>query len=121
FLHQFPCDRPVTLMGYEWSAAPALSLLHEVKQLPTIQSFHSIERQRGGLAGDAARKIDEIERRALAESGAVLVHDPATAEIAKYWVPEVADRIVNARAPFPASQFQTGLDAGAVKARYDIG
>jgi glycosyltransferase involved in cell wall biosynthesis len=121
FLHEFPCEQPVTLMGFEWSAAPALSLLHDDKHLATIQSFHSIERQRSSLSSDVARKIDEIERRTLTEAGTVLVHDPVTAEIAKYWVPEVADRVVAARTPFPASQFERNLDPGAVKARFQIG
>ena len=59
--------------------------------------------------------------RPCAKSRTVLFHDPATAEIAKYWVPEVADRVVAARQPFPASQFESQLDPGAVKARYQIG
>ncbi len=122
FLRRFPAGgQSVTLMGCEWSAAPAVSLLHGIRELPTIASFHSLERQRSDLGGDLARKIDAIEERALRESRAVLFHDPASAEIAKFWVPEVADRVVNARQPFPASSFEAKLDPGAVKARFQIG
>ncbi len=122
FLRQFPADGPpVALMGFEWSAAPALSLLHGIREAPVIASFHSLERQRSDLGGDLARKIDEIERRALRESQTVLFHDPASAEIGKYWVPEVADRTVNARQPFAAAPFEGRLDPGAVKARFEIG
>ena len=121
FQRQFPTGWPVALMGFEWSAAPALSLLRGVRGLPALQSLHSVERQRSDVTSDVARRIDEIERRALAEAETVLVHDPATAEIAKYWVPEVADRIVGAHAPFPAAQFEGKLDPGAVKARFQVG
>ena len=122
FLRRFPNGGPpVTLMGFEWSAAPALSLLHGIKDVPVVASFHSLERQRSDLGGDLARQIDEIERRALRESQAVLFHDGASAEIAKYWVPEVVDRIVNARQPFATEPFEGKLDPGAVKARFGVG
>ncbi len=111
FLRRFPNGGPpVTLMGFEWPAAPALSLLHGIKDVPVVASFHSLERQRSDLSGDLARQIDEIERRALRESQAVLFHDGASAEISKYWVPEVADRIVNARRPFATAPFEGKLD-----------
>ena len=68
FLRCFPTGGPpVTLMGFEWSAAPALSLLHGIRELPAVASFHSLERQRSDLSSDLACKIDEIERQALRE------------------------------------------------------
>ncbi|HVS34172.1 MAG TPA: glycosyltransferase family 4 protein [Gemmataceae bacterium] len=122
FLRCFPTDGPpVTLLGFEWPTAPALSLLHGVRHLPAVQSFHSLERQRSDLTGELARKIDEIERQALRESRAVLFHDAASAEIAKYWVPEVGNRAVAARPPFPVWRFETGLDPASVKARFQVG
>ena len=51
----------------------------------------------------------------------VLLQDPACGEVARYWVPPCADKLVLARQPFPVHHFRSGLDAGAVKARYRCG
>ena len=83
--------------------------------------MHSLERQRSDLSGEISRRIEEIELSGLREVKAILVHDPATAEVAKYWVPECADRIRYARPIFPFQQFNSQLDPGAVKARYQVG
>src|SRR5262249_11897267 len=61
------------------------------------------------------------ELRGLREAGAILVNQPATAEVAKYWVPECADRLVSARQPFPVATFDSTFDPGAIKARYQVG
>src|SRR5262249_10342383 len=43
------------------------------------------------------------------------------AEVAKYWVPECADRLVCARQPFPIASFDSSFDPGTIKARYQVG
>jgi glycogen(starch) synthase len=122
FLRQFPHGvGDVTLMGYEWSSAPALSLLRGISNARTVLSLHSLERQRSDMSSELSRSIEEIEQTGLREAGALWLHDSATAEIAKYWVPECGGRIVPARAPFPAHHFSGVTDPGAVKARYQVG
>jgi glycosyltransferase involved in cell wall biosynthesis len=122
FLQQFQANSaPVTLMGCEWSAMPALSLLRGIKQLDVLWSLRSLERQRSDVSSDLARRIEEIELSGLRETKAILIHDPATAEIAKYWAPECADRMVTARPPFPVASFNTPVDPGTIKARYQVG
>jgi glycosyltransferase involved in cell wall biosynthesis len=111
----------IILLGCEWSALPALSLLHGIKQLDILWSLNSLERQRSDVSSDLSKQIEEIELRGLREAKSILVHDPATAEIAKYWVPECADRLVTARQPFPVASFDSNFDAGAIKARYQVG
>jgi glycosyltransferase involved in cell wall biosynthesis len=122
FLREFPAGCPeATLLGYEWSSAPALSVLRGVKSVRSILSVHSLERQRSDMSSELSRHIEEVELTGLREASALLVHDPAAAEVAKYWVPECADKIVSARQRFPVHQFQTASDPGVVKARYQIG
>jgi len=122
FLQQFPHgNHAVTLMGYEWSAAPALSLLRGISNARTVLSLHSLERQRSDMSSELSRLIEEIELTGLREAGSLWLHDGATAEVAKYWVPECAGRIIQARAPFPAHQFNGVSDPGAVKARFQVG
>jgi glycosyltransferase involved in cell wall biosynthesis len=122
FLQQLQAGTaPATLMGHEWSAVPALSLLHSLKGLDTILTLHSLERQRSDMTGELSRRIEEIETSGLREAKAVLTHTGATAEVAKYWVPECAGRIGCLRQPFPTEKFPKVADPGAVKARYNVG
>jgi glycosyltransferase involved in cell wall biosynthesis len=122
FLKQFPGGgAPVTLLGCEWSAAPALSLLRGVKNLPTILSLHSVERQRSDLTSEESLQIEEIELAGLREARVVLCHDAGTAEVVRQLLPECADRTVCARERFPVHQFRRDLDPGAVKAKYQVG
>jgi glycosyltransferase involved in cell wall biosynthesis len=122
FLKQFPGGgAPVTLLGCEWSAAPALSLLRGVRNLPTILSLHSVERQRSDLTSDEGQRIEEIELSGLREARVVLVHDTGTAEVVRQVLPECADRTVCARERFPVHQFRRDLDPGVVKARFEVG
>jgi glycosyltransferase involved in cell wall biosynthesis len=122
FLERFPPGGgPVRLLGYEWSAVPALSLLRGLRDLDYVLSAHSLERQRSDLSSPVARRIEEVEHAGLREARALLLHDPATEQVARYWVPECAGRATQARSLFPASDFETGLDPGAVKARYQVG
>jgi glycosyltransferase involved in cell wall biosynthesis len=122
FLRQFQGRAaPVTLLGFEWSSVPALSLLRGVKNLPTILSLHSVERQRSDLASDESQRIEGIELSGLREAKVVLTHDAGTAEVIRQVHPECAARTVVARERFPVHQFRRGLDPGAIKARYQVG
>jgi glycosyltransferase involved in cell wall biosynthesis len=122
FLHQFEGSAaPITLMGCEWSAVQAMSILRGIKDLNTILSVQSLERQRSDMTGELSQAIEAIELTGLREARTVLVHEPATAEVARYWVPECADRTVSLRSVFPAQRFRRTLDPGAIKARYQVG
>lgn len=122
FLQQFPHGvSTVTLMGYEWSSIPALSLLRGISNARTVLSLHSLERQRSDMTSALSKSIEEVELTGLREAGALWLHDGATAEVAKYWAPECAGRITSARAPFPAHQFNGVTDPGAIKGRYQVG
>ncbi len=122
FLQYFQvAPRSVTLMGFEWATIPTLSLLHGIKQVDTILSLHSLERQRSDLADEASKRIDEIEQTGLREATALLLHDSATGELAESCVPGCGARVVHARKRFPVEQFAAVIDPGAVKARYQIG
>jgi glycosyltransferase involved in cell wall biosynthesis len=122
FLKQFQTGSSrVTLMAFEWSAIPALSILRSIKDVDTILSLQSLERQRSDMSSELNKRIEEIELSGLREAKRILTHEPATAEVAKHWVPECADRIVPGRQPFPVQHFPGELDPGAVKARYQVG
>lgn len=122
FLQRFPAGCPgVTLLGYEWSTAPALSILRGLKNVRSILSLHSLERQRSDMTSDLSKRIEAIELAGVREASGLLVHEPPAAEVAKYWVPECADKIVSARPRFPVHQFETPLDPGTIKARYQVG
>jgi glycosyltransferase involved in cell wall biosynthesis len=122
FLKLFPNGHyPLTLLGCEWSSVPALSLLRGIKDADMLLSLHSLERQRGDLGSDVSRRIEEIELCGIREARTVLVHEGGTAEVVKHWLPECADRLTCVRSIFPVAQFRGGLDAGAVKARVQVG
>ncbi len=122
FLRRFQgTTPPITLLGCEWSAVPAMSILRGIKDLNTILSLHSLERQRSDMKSDLSQQIETIELTGLREARTVLVHEPATAEVAKYWVPECGDRATCVRSIFPTQRFNRTLDPGAIKARYQVG
>jgi glycosyltransferase involved in cell wall biosynthesis len=122
FLQHFrTAPASVALMGFEWATIPALSLLHGIKRVETILSLHSLERQRSDLSSPASKRIDELEQTGLREAGTVLLHDSATGEVATACVPDCAGRVVYTRERFRAEDFATGIDPGAVKARYQVG
>lgn len=122
FLHRFPGgDSAITLLGYDWSAAQALAMLKGLKGLPTVLSLHSLERQRSDMTSEVSEKIWQIELEALRVSTSIVIHDPATAEIARSWLPDCQARLVMADQPFWTEPFQGLTDAGAVKARYQVG
>jgi glycosyltransferase involved in cell wall biosynthesis len=122
FLQEFPAgSENVTSLGCEWSSVPALSVLQGIRNTVAILSLHSLERQRCDMTSAISKQIEEVELSGLRQAKTILVHEPATAEVAKYWVPECADHMVAARQPFPIDQFEIALDPGEVKGRYQVG
>jgi glycosyltransferase involved in cell wall biosynthesis len=122
FLQQFPGGSPhVTLMGYEWSGAGPLGLLRGLKNNRTVFSISSLERQRSDMTSEISKRINELECTTLRESQVILTQEPAAAEVARFWVPECAARLTAARQPFPVASFHTKIDAGQIKARYQVG
>jgi glycosyltransferase involved in cell wall biosynthesis len=111
----------VTLMGCEWSTVGALSSLRGERRLETLLSLHSLERLRGGLGSDISRRIDEVERTGLREAKAVLVHDARAADAAKATLPDCTDRLLSVPTVIDRAAFDTGVDPGAIKARYQVG
>jgi glycosyltransferase involved in cell wall biosynthesis len=122
FLKLFPGSTSgVTLLGLEWSSIPVLTLLRGLKKLDALLSLHSLERQRSDMTSDVSQQIDEIERTGLHEAKSILVHNCAVAEVVKTVLPECAERITPVRERFPVDAFDSKLDPGEVKARYQIG
>jgi glycosyltransferase involved in cell wall biosynthesis len=122
FLHEFPGGSPhVTLMGYEWSGAGPLGLLRGLKNYRSIFSVNTLERQRSDMTSEISKRINELEATALSEAQVVLCQQPAVAEVAKFWTPDCAPRLVAARQPFPVEQFNSHVDPGQVKVRYQVG
>jgi glycosyltransferase involved in cell wall biosynthesis len=111
----------ITLMGFEWSTIPVLSLLRGIKNLDVFLSLHSLERQRSDMSSEISGQIAQIKMCGLREAKVVLVHEAATAEVAQSALPECATRIVQVRELFSVEPFAAKLDAGAVKARYQVG
>jgi hypothetical protein len=98
FLRQFPVGTEgVTLLGYEWSAVPTLSLLHALRDLPAVASFHSLEWERSDMSNETSWQIAEIELAGLREARTILVHQASTAKIARHRLPECAGRIAAAQ------------------------
>lgn len=122
FLREFPAgSSSVAVLGHEWSSIPALSLLKANKNMPTLLALHSLERQRSDLSSEISRQIDEVELSGLREVQAILIHDAGVVDIAKKALPECSDRLVHLPWTFPAHEFNSQLDPGAVKATVQIG
>jgi glycosyltransferase involved in cell wall biosynthesis len=121
FLQQFPASQHVGVIGYEWSSAPVLSLVRGLRNLQGVLSLHTLERQRSDATSEIGGKIAELEREGIETARTVLLHDPATAEIVRHWLPECSDRTIQGRSLFEVSPFEGDLDPGAVKARYQVG
>lgn len=122
FLGHFPEPTPqLALLGCEWSAVPALELLRADRKSDFLLSLSSLERQRSDLTSDISKRIEEIENKGLCLAGTVLAQLPAVAELARQLLPECSGRLTLARQPFPVQQFDSKLDPGVVKARFQIG
>jgi D-inositol-3-phosphate glycosyltransferase len=122
FLREFPAGSSnVSVLGHEWASVPALALLKANKNVPTMLALHSLERQRSNLSSELARQIDEVEMAGLREAQVILTHDSGVGEVAKKALPECAERLTPLCWTFPAHQFNSQLDPGAVKASVQIG
>lgn len=122
FLEQFPDpSQRVALLGHEWSSIPALELLKADRKLDYLLSLNSLERQRSDMTHDLSQRIEEIELAGLQQASNILVQQSNVIEVAKSWVPDCASRLTNAYLPFPAHLFDSHIDPGVVKARFQIG
>ena len=121
FMQELSSGQDVAILAYEWTAAGVLPLLRGLHNRQGALSLHSLERQRSDGSSEVAQQITAIEREGIEAARSILVHDPATLEAARSWLPACADRLVQARSLFPLEAFETELDPGAIKARYQIG
>ncbi len=121
FLTAMPSSSPVQVLGFEWTSAPVLSLLKGLRNQSSVLSLHSLERQRSDLSSELSRKINEIEYEGLETAETILMHEAATIEVARQWIPSSLDRIVQGRHVFPMQNFERSLDPGQIKARYQVG
>ena len=122
FLTEFSAaNSNVAVLGYEWSSVRALLELSRSRKAPVMLSLHSLESQRSDLSSELSRKIQELEIEGLQCAGTILVHSNEAAEAAGKRMPECRAKLVQAAARFPVEDFCSGLDAGEVKARYQIG
>src|SRR5262245_32591031 len=121
FMQAVPAGQEASVIAYEWTAAGVIPLLRGLRNQHGVLSLHSIERQRSDLSAEVSRQIDEIEREALEAASRVLVQDAATGERVRLWLPACGERLVTSRERFPVEQFESSLDPGAVKARYQVG
>ena len=110
----------VTALCHEWTCIGVLTEL-QARGVRTILSLHSLENMRSDLSSEISRSIQEVERLGLEAAASVLVHEPATADAARKLLPACAERLVHLRRPFPAAEFDSQLDPGAVKARFQVG
>jgi len=109
----------VSLLGHEWTAIPAMRVLGRTQH--TLLSLHSLECQRSDMSSHLSQRIQEIEIQGLKDCNALLIHNVPTATDAQRLQPECASKLVQSRTPFPQHEFESTLDAGEVKARYQIG
>jgi glycosyltransferase involved in cell wall biosynthesis len=121
FMEQLSASEPVAVIGYEWTTAPVLSLLKGLRNLPSVLSIHSLERQRSDLSSELSQQIVEIEQEGIETATILLTHDPATSEIARQSSPSCLEKMVQSRPIFPLANFEGILDPGAIKARYQVG
>jgi glycosyltransferase involved in cell wall biosynthesis len=121
FLQAIPAGQEVSVLAYEWSAAGLLPLLRGLRNQQGVLSLHSLERQRSDMSGEMSKKINDIECEALNAAQRVLVHDAGTEEQVRLWLPPCAEKTTVAREPFPVHRFNSELDPGEVKARYEVG
>jgi glycosyltransferase involved in cell wall biosynthesis len=109
------------LIGCEWSSIPSLQILGAMRQLPSLLCLYTLERQRSDMASAISRQIEEIEIQGLHQAKAVLANGGLTVDLARKLVPDFALKISALSDVFPVENFRKPLDAGAVKAQYQIG
>jgi len=97
---------------------PTLSLLHAIRDLPAVASFHSLEWERSDMSGETSWQIAEIELAGLREARTILVHQASTAKIARRRLPECAGRITAAQEFFTCGG--PGAEPETLRAVYRI-
>ncbi|HEY3320775.1 MAG TPA: glycosyltransferase [Planctomycetota bacterium] len=111
----------VTALGFEWVSVKILQELAKRRHAPGLLSLHSLECQRSDLSSPLSRSIQSIELQGLEKAQAILIHNSATAGAAGKLLPPCKDRLVQVASTFPIDEFSSGLDAGEVKKRYQVG
>jgi len=110
----------VTALCHEWTCIGVLTELQS-QGVRAILSLHSLECQRSDMSSEMSRSIQEVERLGLEAATSILVHAQATADAVHRLLPACFERTVQLRRPFPAAEFDSRLDPGPVKARYQVG
>jgi glycosyltransferase involved in cell wall biosynthesis len=121
FMQTFATGPTPGVICYEWTSAQALALLHGLKNQQGVLSLHSIEKQRSDLSNDTSRRIFEIEIEGVKAAHALLIHDSRTADALRMAYPACQERLLLAHEMFPINDYDVVLDAGTIKARYQIG
>ncbi len=109
------------LIGCEWSSIPALQILSAMRKCPVILYLQTLERQRSAMHTPLSRQIEELEIQGLQRAKSVFASGIATTDAARRLAPDFAANITPLAAVFPVADFQRTLDAGAIKARFQIG
>jgi glycosyltransferase involved in cell wall biosynthesis len=121
FQAYIPPDENVVLLGCEWSAIPSLQILGALRHLPALLVLHSLERQRSDMSSMLSQQISAIEAEGIVQAKTVFARGAATVEFARRVAPDFAQKITALVDVFDAAPFRKALDAGAVKAKYQIG
>ena len=121
FQISIPQDENAVLLGCEWTAIPALQILSAIRRLPSLLVLHTIERQRSDMTSGLSRQIAAIETEGLLQAKAVFVRGANTLDVARRLIPDFADKVQPLAENFDPSPFRQQLDAGAIKAQYQIG
>ena len=109
------------LIGCEWSSIPTLQILSALRKLPVLLCLQTLERQRSDMHTALCKQIEALEIQGLQLAKQVFVSGGSTLELARRMVPDYAAKITQFAHVFPVTHFQKILDAGAIKARFQIG
>lgn len=122
FNGDLPADlvEPV-LIGCEWSSIPTLQILSAMRKSPVILYLQTLERQRSVMQTPLSHQIEELEIQGMELAKTVFASGAATTDAARRLAPDFASKITPIADVFPVADFQRTLDAGAIKARFQIG
>ncbi|MEI6233731.1 MAG: glycosyltransferase family 4 protein [Planctomycetota bacterium] len=123
---KFNADLPAdiiapALVGCEWSSIPVLEILSASRKLSALLCLQTMERQRSDMRTSLSRQIEALEIQGIQLATHVLVAGGFAVESARRLVPDCATKITAFADVFPVASFQKPLDAGAIKARFQIG
>ncbi len=109
------------VLAHEWSCVPALVALRTLGTRTHALSLHSVERQRSDMSEPISESIEQIEILGVERADVVMLHDPYTRSFLSNASEDQEDKLVLIRPPFPIEEFQSSLDPGRVKARFQVG